>query len=95
MSEDIQLVSVSIMGRTYQIKCQADAASELIASAQYLSDKMEGLRGLSTSTDALAVIAALNIVQDYRQMEARYTNSTTDMQKKIDLLEIKMSEALA
>lgn len=80
----MQVVSVDIMGRTYQIKCQASAAKELIASAAYLSKKMEALRGVSTSTDALAVIAALNIVQEYRQM-----------QKKIDGLEVKMSEALA
>ncbi len=84
MNEDIQVVSVEIMGRTYQIKCQASAASELIASADYLSSKMEALRGVSTSTDSLAVIAALNIVQDYRQI-----------QNKIDQLEVKMSEALA
>lgn len=66
MSGAEQVIAVSIMDRTYQIKCPPEEAAQLHESARYLSAEMRKINqsSQSTNTERLAIVAALNIAHE-------------------------------
>ena len=75
MSETIP-VTVTILDKEYRVSCQENEKSELIASAQYLDEKMKSLRDSAgvVGADRLAVITALNIAHEMLQAKQANMN---------------------
>ena len=64
---DTQTVSVSILEKEYQVSCKPDEVKALKESASYVDEKMREIKssGAILGLDRIAVMAALNIANDY------------------------------
>ena|SRR3990167_3387868 len=66
MTNTENVVAITILDRTYQIKCPPEEVVQLQESARYLDSQMRkmGAAGQIHNTERLAVVAALNIAQE-------------------------------
>lgn len=66
MRKTVQPVSLNILDKEYKIACAADEKEALINSARELDKQMRKIRdtGKVSSTDRIAVLAALNLAHD-------------------------------
>lgn len=66
MSGSQMTVTVRIMGREYTVACPPEEHESLIASAEYLNDRMSAIRkrGKALGTERIAVMTALNIARE-------------------------------
>ncbi|MCH9645003.1 MAG: cell division protein ZapA [Gammaproteobacteria bacterium] len=66
MSEQENIISVTIFDREYPIKCPPDEAHVLVESAKAVDEKMRSLRQSSgkTSADRIAIVTALNLCRE-------------------------------
>jgi cell division protein ZapA len=76
-------VTVTILGREYQISCPPEEEDALRKSARYLTSQMEELknRGSSLAYEKIAVLAALNITHDLLKRSNDASTSEVDMQR--------------
>ncbi len=93
---DPHTVTVSIFDKDYQVACAPGEIAALRESAQYLDAKMRELKSSSNvfGLDRLAVMAALNIANDFLS-ESQKTNDVVANQKnEIQNLNGKLDLAL-
>jgi len=86
-------LSIKIMDKEYRVACPPEEQESLRASADFLNDKLNEIRGKGSiiGTERIAIMAALNLAheligsQDYQDgydsLDARVGN----LQKKIDI----------
>lgn len=91
MSETIKL-KVSILDKSYEITCSEDQAEALKASALHLDERMRQIQssGKAVGLDRVAVVAALNIANDYLSNERLHRETI----QRIDALSEKVGQAL-
>jgi cell division protein ZapA len=89
-------VTISILGREYQIACPAEEEESLRRSARYLDTQMEQVRtrGASLGYDKIAVIAALNITHEFLKKTTEASSTETASLREIKQLEKKIDGAL-
>ncbi len=65
-ASNLKSLKVRILDEEYQVNCSKDEVSALEKSAKYLDEKMRAMQDISSAlkTDHLAVMAALNIIND-------------------------------
>lgn len=89
-------VRVTIMGKEYQVSCPADEVDALTRAAQFLDGQMETIRssGKVVGLDRVAVMAALNITNDYLSGQ-NVLNETKDVVgQRLESLNTKVEAAL-
>ncbi len=66
-----EAVSVTILGKEYQVACPKEEKAALLASAQLLNENMEAIRssGKVVGLDRIAVIAALNLAHELLMLQ--------------------------
>ncbi|HEV2350637.1 MAG TPA: cell division protein ZapA [Terriglobia bacterium] len=77
-------IRVMIYDQEYYMKGALDA--EYIQKlAQYLDAKMRSIAGRTRTVDSLrvAVLAGLNIADDYHQLKAHHENTTQEVNQKV------------
>jgi len=96
MSSASPSVTITILGREYQIACPADEEEALRKSARYLDQQMESVkrRGTSLGYEKIAVLAALNITHDLLKHSKDTTSTQKDAQREIVQLERKIDAVL-
>ena len=79
MSETFAHVNIRILEKEYQVACPIDERPALLDSAELLSSKMREIRdsGKVVGLDRIAVMAALNIANDYLK-SSDISNSVAD-----------------
>lgn len=83
-------VTVRLLDKEYTISCPDGAEAELLASADYLNDKMREIRntGKIVGLERIAVMAALNMSHDLlKNKESQLQNVETHLRRigsKID-----------
>jgi cell division protein ZapA len=89
-------VSVTILGKEYQIACPEDEREALISSARFLNGKMEKIRasGKVVGLDRIAVMAALNIAHDLINLQSKEGNNMEGINKTILQMKEKVSAFL-
>lgn len=89
-------VTISILGRDYQIACPPEEEESLRRSARYLDNQMEMVRsrGASLGYDKIAVLAALNITHEFLKRTQEASSSETTSLREIKQLENKIDSAL-
>ena len=89
-------ISISILGRDYQIACPPEEEESLRKSARYLDQQMEQMRSRSASLgyEKIAVLAALNITHDMLKLSHEANNSEAASLRDIKQLEKKIDTAL-
>jgi cell division protein ZapA len=64
--DDALTVTVRIMSREYTVACPAEEHEALVASADYLNERMTGIRrrGKALGAERIAVMTALNLARE-------------------------------
>lgn len=93
MSAQPDAVSITILDKEYMVSCPEDEREDLLLSARYLDQRMKETRdnGKVLGTERMAVMTALNIVNDFlrqqrekEQVEQTVGDSVRTLQSKID-----------
>ena len=79
-STDAQAVSIQLLEKEYSINCPADAEAELLASADFLNEKMREIRqsGKVLGLERIAVMAALNLAHELLHAKQDYNHSVEE-----------------
>ena len=85
MTDATRVVSVEIAGQRYPIRSGLDP-EYVTRLAVYVDDKMRAAADSAPTGDAvrLAVLAALNIADEYHQLKAKYEADTTQVSRKVE-----------
>lgn len=88
-------VKVQIFGATYSIQGEADA-DYIVRLADYVNEKMEEVGGSPQAGNHLhvAILAALNIADEYFQMREIKRHLVSDLEKKANALITMLDEGL-
>ncbi len=90
-------VTVSILDKDYQVSCDPDEVNALLASARYLDGKMREVKDASSvlGLDRIAVMAALNIANEYLSEANKGKTLVKDQSRDIEFLVSKVDNALS
>ena len=93
MTAENNPLTVSIVGKDYQVACPAGEEESLREAAHYLHKLMESIRasGRVVGLDRVAVMAALNVSNELLQSK----NSRADSQAKVTAQVQKLSDRVA
>ena len=85
-------VNIKIFDKEYKIACQPHEKESLIASARYLDQKMNEVKVSHKiiGADRIAVMAALNIANEYLQSENQ--QALSKIQGMTDKLQLAISK---
>lgn len=91
--QDSQAVTIQLLGKEYNINCPADAEAELLASADFLNEKMLEIRqhGKVLGLERIAVMAALNLAHELLQSKQSHNS---DVEQRLRHLGSKIDAAL-
>ena len=97
MSDSLSTVSVTILGKDYQVSCPADEVDALTQAARFLDQQMEQIRssGKVVGLDRVAVMAALNIANEYLSGQSVLTETKDVVGQRIANLSEKVGSVLA
>ena len=89
-------VTVSILGKEYQVACPANEENALIASAAMVHKNMEKIRksGKIVGLDRIAVIAALNLAHELITLQNNQSSGTDEINKSILQMKDRVSDFL-
>ena len=93
MTAENNTLTVSIVGKDYQVACPAGEEESLREAAHYLHKLMESIRasGRVVGLDRVAVMAALNVSNELLQSK----NSRADSQAKVTAQVQNLSDRVA
>ena len=96
MSADLSRVSVRILEKDYHVACPVEERAALLDSAEYLNRKMREIRdsGKVVGLDRIAVMAALNIVNELLQSRGHDEGVETDLAARIKAMRERVESAL-
>lgn len=97
MSDDISTVTVTILEKDYQVSCPEDEVEALTASARFLDKQMAEIRasGKVVGLDRIAVMAALNIANEFLKTESTLTSTQSNVDERLQRLSNRVTRALA
>jgi len=89
-------VTVSILGKEYQVACPENEKSALIASAQMVHQNMEKIRnsGKVVGLDRIAVMAALNLAHELVNIQNNQGEGMDEVNKTISQMKDRVSAFL-
>ena len=96
MTTDASRVSVRILEKEYHVSCPPEERAALLDSAEYLNRKMREIRdsGKVVGLDRIAVMAALNIVNELLQSRGRDEGVESDLALRIKAMRERVESAL-
>jgi cell division protein ZapA len=89
-------VTITLLGREYQIACPPEEEEALRKSARYLDKQMEQVksRGSSLAYEKIAALAALNITHDLLKKDQQANSSESDSLRELKQIEQKIDAVL-
>jgi cell division protein ZapA len=96
MTADISRVSVRILEKEYHVSCPLEERAALLDSAEYLNRRMREIRdsGKVVGLDRIAVMAALNIVNELLQARGRDDGTESDLTLRVKAMRERVESAL-
>jgi len=96
MPTEVDTISITILGRDYQINCPPSEEEALRKSARFLDKQMTEVksRGSTLAFEKIAVMAALNICHELLQTSQQAENSENTSLEEIEKLQNKIDIAL-
>ena len=96
MSKNRQGVSITLLDKEYIVGCTEEEKSDLMASANYLNAKMIEQRdtGKVVGSEKIAVMAALNVTNEYLRMSSQSKSEKEDYSINISRISEKITKAL-
>jgi len=91
------ILSITIMDRSYKIKCPPDQAQELQESAHYVNEQMKKIQRSTNinNTERVAIVTALNICHELMQLQKQKNNYIDVMNQRIQDLQRRIENFLA
>lgn len=95
MKTDQEGVKVSILGKEFVVACPDNEKNALLAAASYLDEKMRAIQdsGKVIGAERCAIMAALNIVHDFLDLQQN-SGVSSEMAQKLRFLQTKIEAAL-
>ncbi|WP_430460605.1 cell division protein ZapA [Thalassolituus sp. LLYu03] len=87
MANSPKTLELTILDREYRVNCPDGAEEKLRDAARYLNEKMQEIKqagaatGKVLGTDRIAVIAALNIAHQLREVESQQQGLNQDVRQ--------------
>ncbi|MDP9198089.1 MAG: cell division protein ZapA [Pseudomonadota bacterium] len=96
MTADVSRVSVRILEKEYHVSCPLEERAALLESAEYLNRRMREIRdsGKVVGLDRIAVMAALNIVNELLQARGRDDGTESDLALRVKAMRERVESAL-
>lgn len=96
MSGDPSRVSVKILEKEYHVTCPPEERPALLDSAEYLNRKMREIRdsGKVIGLDRIAVMAALNIVNELLKARDHDEGVENDLATRVKLMRERVETVL-
>ncbi len=96
MTADVSRVSVRILEKEYHVSCPLEERAALLESAEYLNRRMREIRdsGKVVGLDRIAVMAALNIVNELLQARGRDDGTDSDLALRVKAMRERVESAL-
>lgn len=96
MTETYAQVSVRILDKDYQVACPASERTDLLDSAEMLNQKMREIRdsGKIVGLDRIAVMAALNMANDWLHAQARDQELEGQISNRLRLISDRVENVL-
>jgi cell division protein ZapA len=96
MTADVSRVSVRILEKEYHVSCPLEERAALLDSAEYLNSRMREIRdsGKVVGLDRIAVMAALNIVNELLQSRGRDQGAESDLALRVKAMRERVESAL-
>ncbi len=96
MSGDQSRVTVRILEKEYHVTCPVEERPALLDSAEYLNRRMREIRdsGKVIGLDRIAVMAALNIVNELLMARGHDEGVETDLAARIKAMRERVESAL-
>ena len=96
MSDSIARVTIRILEKEYHVACPIDEKPDLLASAELLNRKMREIRdsGKVVGLDRVAVMAALNLANDYLKTKSEGEELQNIVGARIRAMRERLDEAL-
>lgn len=90
-------VSISLLGKTYQIKSPTSDIASLHKAAAYLDTKLHAMRnsGKVLNAEQLALLTALNISHELEVLKDQERDYVTSMSARIQALHSKIEAIVA
>lgn len=98
MANSPKTLELTILEREYRVNCPEGAEEHLRDAARYLNERMTEIKnagnasGKVLGTDRIAVIAALNIAHQLRQMEADQQDAQHSVRHLSSLIDDALEE---
>lgn len=96
MTHDQTTLSITILGKLYQIKCKPTETQALQKAALYLEEKMRALIGehFPLNLEGIAIVTALNITHQLLAKEADTATSLQQINERITALNEQIDTVL-
>ena len=96
MTNSEQVIAITILDRTYQIKCPPEGAVQLQESAKYLDAQMRKINQSSQSNniERLAIVAALNVTHELMAFKNQKNAYIDVMHEQIKSLQHRIQKFL-
>ena len=90
-------LDVMILDREFRVACPDDEKPELLEAVEYLDKKMREIRdaGKITSTERIAIMAALNIAHELLTTKLGTGFDMADYKRRMQSMQATIDEALA
>ena len=100
MVDEARSITVTIMGREYQIACPPEEHERLTECAEYLNGRMNAIRkrGRSMGIERIAIMAALNIARDFldnRDAGSDHSDVDESARRRLRQMELSIDQALS
>ena len=97
MSDEAVGVSIKILDKDYRIACEPNEQAGLIASAQFLDQRMREIRqtGRVIGTDRIAVLAALNLAHELLQLRQGQPADGGEHAQRLGQLQARIAQVLS
>lgn len=100
MANSPKTLELTILDREYRVNCPDGAEEKLRDAARYLNEKMSEIKhagaasGKVLGTDRIAVIAALNIAHQLRELEGQQQQQQLELRKLQGLVDEALDQDL-
>ncbi|MBV60196.1 cell division protein ZapA [Abyssibacter profundi] len=99
MMDEARSITVTILGREYQIACPPEEQERLLECADYLNGRMNAIRkrGRSMGIERIAIMAALNIARDFLDHRDQGPSGDVDdsTRRRLRQMELSIDQALS
>lgn len=94
---DNQLVTVRILGKSYNIKCPPEQADALRESAQFIEQKLREMKqhSGSTNTDRMLVVMALNLCHELNVLKSEKSQISHSVEDKLNGIQSRIQSFLS